>query len=218
MPFALLRRLRPTRLLLALLALLVPASTAAAHAVVYPTTVESKAGSIFSLTVPTEKEDARTTGVELTIPSGLQVFSFEAAPGWRRAVQSTGEGESAVVQKVTWTGGSVPAGEMAVFRFTALPKSDATYAFRVRQTYSDGSVADWSGPEDADEPAPRVEAVADLTGGGDSSTLGIVALVVGGLGLLVGIAALAGARAARAHAEQPTGAGVGDPPRPRVEA
>jgi Domain of unkown function (DUF1775) len=82
-----------------------------------------------------------------------------------------------VIQKVTWTGGRVPTEEDAVFQFLASPDSSKTYTFTVRQTYSDGSVVDWSGPESSDTPAPRVEAKSSL-GGGSSSTLAIVALIV----------------------------------------
>ena len=93
-------------------------------------------------------------------------------------------------RKVTWTGGHVPTGEDAVFRFDASTSGAKTYTFDVRQTYSDGTVVEWSGPESSDTPAPSVEAVSSI-GGGGTSLLGIVALVVGALALLVGIVALA---------------------------
>ena len=59
----------------------------------------------------------------------------------------------------------------------------------MRQTYSDGSVVDWSGPESSDAPAPQVEFKSSL-GGGGSSTLAIVALVVGVLALVVAVIGL----------------------------
>ena len=73
--------------------------------------------------------------------------------------------------------------QFAVFQFLASADSAKTYSFKVRQTYSDGSVVDWSGPESSDAPAPRVEFKSSL--GGGSSTLAIVALVVGVLALIV---------------------------------
>ena len=51
------------------------------------------------------------------------------------------------------------------------------------------SVVDWSGPESSDSPSPTVEAKASL-GGGGSSTLAIVALVVAGAALVVAIVGL----------------------------
>jgi uncharacterized protein YcnI len=177
-------------LLLAAGAALAVAAGASAHAHVSPPVALAKEGQVFTLAVPTEKEDLTTTAIELTPPAGFAIDSFVPAPGWKRAVQQTGSGEEAVVQKVTWTGGSVPTGEDASFQFLASTDASKTYTFAVRQTYSDGSVVDWSGPEGSDTPAPTVEAKSSLGGGGGGSTLAIVALVVGAVGLLVGIAAL----------------------------
>ena len=47
---------------------------------------------------------------------------------------------------------------------SAQPSSAKTYTFGVRQTYSDGSVVDWSGPESSDTPAPTIEASSSLGG------------------------------------------------------
>jgi uncharacterized protein YcnI len=174
---------------LAAAAALTVAAAAAAHAHVSPPVALAKEGQVFTLAVPTEKEDLTTTKIELTPPAGFAIDSFVPTPGWKRAVQQQGSGEEAVVQKVTWTGGQVPTGEDATFQFLASTDAPKTYTFGVRQTYSDGSVVDWSGPESSDTPAPTLEAKSSL-GGGGSSTLSIVALVVGALGLLVGIAAL----------------------------
>ena len=65
-----------------------------------------------------------------------------------------------MIQKVTWSGGKVPTGEDAVFRFNGSMASDKTYTFQVRQTYSNGKVVDWSGSESSDTPAPTIEAVS----------------------------------------------------------
>jgi uncharacterized protein YcnI len=167
---------------------LITAAAAQAHGVISPPVAEKSVLQQFSLSVPTEKEGATTT-IEMTAPSGFAIDSFEAAPGWKRTVKSTGSGDSAVVNQVTWSGGSVPTGEDAVFHFNASADSSKTYVFDVRQTYSDGSVVDWNGPETADTPAPRVKAVASL-GGDSSSTLAVVALVVAIVGGLLGLAAL----------------------------
>ena len=141
---------RPRRasvLALATVGALVLVAGASAHAIVSPPVAKAKALQQFTLSVPTEKENATTTGVELTVPAGFAIDSFEPAPtGWKRQVLATGSGESAVVQKVTWTGGSVPTGEDSVFRFNASTDATKTYTFDVRQTYSDGSVVDWNGP------------------------------------------------------------------------
>jgi uncharacterized protein YcnI len=174
-------------------AALVLAGAAWAHAEISPAIFQAGEGREFVLAVPTESADATTTSVELTPPAGFQVFGFAAVPGWRRTVDQTGEGEDATITKVTWSGGSVPEGEYARFPFTGNGDDVETYAFEIRQTYSDGSIVDWSGPEDSDEPAARVTAIEELGGGGGdggSNTLSIIALVIGGLGLVAGVAAL----------------------------
>ncbi|HXE93073.1 MAG TPA: DUF1775 domain-containing protein [Gaiellaceae bacterium] len=170
---------------------LVFAGSAFAHANVSPAVVLAKNAQVFALAVPTEKENAFTTQVELTPPSGFSIDSFAPAAGWKRQEQTTGTGEETVVQKVTWTGGKVPTGEDAFFQFLASTDAAKTYSFKVRQTYSDGSVVDWSGPESADTPAPSIEARSSLGGGGGNNTLAIVALAVGVIALVVAVAGLA---------------------------
>ena len=170
-------------------AALVVAASAAAHAHVSPPVALSKSGQVFTLAVPTEKEGVTTTKVVLTVPDGFAIDSFVPASGWKRDVQQTGSGEEAVVKSVSWSGGSVPTGEDAAFQFLAQAQSSKTYTFGVEQTYSDGSIVNWNGSESSDTPAPTVEAKSSL-GGGGGSTLAIVALVVGAVGILLGGLAL----------------------------
>jgi uncharacterized protein YcnI len=168
---------------------LVAAASASAHAHISPPVVLAKEGQLFTLDVPTEKEGAQTTKIVLTVPSGFSIDSFVDAPGWQRQVQSTGSGEEAVIQSVTWSGGKVPTDEVSHFAFLGRTDASKTYAFSVEQSYSDGSVVNWSGSESSDTPAPTVEAKSSL-GGGGSSTLAIIALVVGAVGILLGGLAL----------------------------
>lgn len=183
------RRVRAAIGGVAVVAALAAATSAWAHAEVSPSVVLAKSSQVFTLAVPTEKEGLTTTTIEMTPPSGFGIDSFAPAPGWKRDVQSTGSGEQAQVQKVTWSGGHVPTDEDAIFQFIGTPSSAKTFTFTVRQTYSDGSIADWSGPESSDTPAPTLDAKSSL-GGGGSSTLAIVALVVGGVGVVLGTLAL----------------------------
>ena len=165
--------------------------SAFAHANVSPPVVVSKKGQFFTLDVPTEKENAATTKVELTPPSGFSIDSFAPSAGWKREAQTTGTGENTVIQKVTWTGGNVPTEEDAVFQFLASTDAAKTYSFKVRQTYSDGTVVDWAGSESSDTPAPTVEAKSSL-GGGGSNTLGIVAVALAVIALVAAVAGLVG--------------------------
>ncbi|MGH3048652.1 MAG: DUF1775 domain-containing protein, partial [Gaiellaceae bacterium] len=180
-------RRRFSALAAAALGALALAGSAFAHARVSPAVSLSGQLQLYSLAVPTEKEGLATTKIVLTVPGGFGIDSFVASSGWTRHLQATGSGEDAVVQKVTWTGGSTPTGEDSLFQFLAQPAKSGTYTFQVEQTYSDGSIVDWSGPESSDSPAPGIEAVSSLGGGGGSSTLAIAALAVAGLALLVAL-------------------------------
>jgi uncharacterized protein YcnI len=182
-------RTRITALAVVALAPLVAAAAASAHAEVSPPVALAKTGQVFTLAVPTEKDGATTTTVELTPPQGFAIDSFAAAPGWKRSVQQTGSGEEAAITSVTWSGGAVPTGEDATFAFVASAAASGRYTFAVRQTYSDGTVVNWSGPESSDTPAPVVDAVSSL-GGGGTSTLAIVGIALAALALVVGVAGL----------------------------
>jgi uncharacterized protein YcnI len=170
------------------LAALAFSTPAWAHAHVSPPTVLANESQVFTLAVPTEKEDASTTSIELIPPQGFSIDSFVPSPGWKRSVQQTGSGEEATVTKVTWTGGSVPTGEDAAFSFLGAPGGSGDYTFQVRQTYSDGSVVDWAGPESSDTPAVTLTAVSSF--GGGTSALTIVALILGAIGVVLGGIAL----------------------------
>ena len=172
-------------------AVLLPA-TASAHARVSPPVSVAGKLQLYSLAVPTEKSGLTTTTIVMTVPVGFGIDSFvPPPPGWQMHLQQTGSGDSAVVTKVTWTGGTTPTGEDSLFQFLAQPASAETYTFQVQQTYSDGSIVNWAGPESSEAPAPTIE-VASSLGGGGVSVLTIVAVVVGVLGLVAGGFALIG--------------------------
>lgn len=165
---------------------------ALAHADISPAVGLSGTGQLFTLAVPTEKEGLTTTQVELRPPGGFSIDSFVPSPGWSRDVQTSGSEHDSEITHVTWSGGNVPHDEDAIFQFVASADSSKTYSFSVRQTYSDGTVVDWAGPESSDSPAPVVELKSSL-GGGGSDTLAIVAIVLGAVALLVaGVGLLSG--------------------------
>lgn len=174
---------------------LLPA-TAFAHARVSPAVSLKGELQLYSLAVPTEKEGLTTTKIVFTVPAGFGIDSFVPAPaGWRQQIQQSGAGESAVVTRVTWSGGHTPTGEDSLFQFLAQPSSSKTYTFGVQQTYSDGSIVNWAGPESSEAPAPTIQ-VKESLGGGGTPLVAVIALIVGVLALMVaGFAALtAGSR------------------------
>jgi uncharacterized protein YcnI len=178
----------------ALLVALVGPATALGHARVSPAVSLAGQLQLYSLAVPTEKANLTTTKIALTVPGGFGIDSFvPPPPGWSQQLKQTGSGDSAVVSQVTWTGGHTPTGEDSLFQFLAQPAKSGAYTFQVAQTYSDGSIVEWSGPESSEAPAPTIEAASSLGGGGGgggTSVLTIVALIVGVLGLVAGAFAL----------------------------
>jgi len=173
--------------------MLLSPAIAGAHARISPPVSVAGKLQLYSLAVPTEKEGLTTTTIVMTVPAGFGIDSFVPPPlGWQTHLQQTGSGDSAVVTKVTWTGGRTPTGQDALFQFLAQPASAKTYTFQVQQTYSDGSIVNWAGAEASQAPAPTVQASDSLGGASGTSVLTIIALVVGVLGLLAGAFALIG--------------------------
>jgi uncharacterized protein YcnI len=174
---------------------LVVAAGASAHAIMSPAVVKAdNTLQQFTLSVPTEESGAVTTKIVLTVPSAFAIDSFEPPPApWKMVTKSTGSGDSTVFQQVTWTGGRTPTGLDSVFRFNGSIAKPGTVMFQVRQFYSSGKVVDWTDPSEAsDTPAPRVEAVSSF-GGGGTSTIEIVALVLAIAALVIAVIGLLGA-------------------------
>jgi uncharacterized protein YcnI len=182
-----------TTLLGALAATGILAGAAGAHAAVSPAVSLAGHLQLYSLAVPTEKDRVRTTKVVLTVPAGFAIDSFAPSPGWRRVLRQTGSGSSATVQKVTWRGGRVPTGEDSLFQFLAEAARPGMLTFHVEQTYSDGSIVDWTGSERSGDPAPTIEVVSSLspTGGSGGSAGGITVLEI--VAITLSVLALLGA-------------------------
>jgi uncharacterized protein len=143
-------------------------------------------------------------------------------------VEAEGEQINEEVATVTWTGdgqtGIVKPGEFQDFGLSVgVPDKPGTkLTFKALQTYDNGEVVRWIGPPDAEEPAPQVtltaagaeEEHAAATEPTSSSTsadegeddtgaptwLAVLALVLGGLGLLAGVLGLARSRRPRVSA------------------
>ena len=128
------------------------------------------------------------------------------------------------VARVTWTADrhhdAIRPGQFRDFGLSlAVPqgKPGDTLPFKALQTYEGGEIVRWIGPSDSDEPAPTLTLTASGAGGGHGApteagerasapaaaatadaggddTLAIVALAVGALGLVAGLAGLFAAR------------------------
>ena len=187
-------------------ATLVVASAASAHVTLQPSEVPAGGFTRLDVRVPNETDNAGTTKVEVQFPPGFESVSTEPVPGWTAVVKKGQE-----VDTVTWTGngrtGIVKPGEFQDFGLSlATPDKPGTkLTFKALQTYDDGEVVRWIGPPDAEEPAPQVTLTqptetatatpADTTEEEDDDDgapvwLVIVALALGGLGLVAGVAGL----------------------------
>ncbi len=126
-------------------------SGALAHAVVRTELggTESAAGKseTYRLQVPVEK-DADTTTVRLTVPAGLKFSRLMPTPGWTWTAEKDANGN---VTAITWTGDAKPM-EFVRFYFQATnPADPGEFAWRVDQTYADGTVVHW---DDTDPTTP----------------------------------------------------------------
>jgi uncharacterized protein YcnI len=174
----------------ALLVGLVWPALAAAHARISPPVSLAGELQLYSLAVPTEQAGATTTKIVLAVPPGFSIDSFVPSPGWRRTVQQSVVANGAIAETVTWSGGAVPTGEDALFQFLGEASKDGSYDFQVDQTYSNGAIVDWAGPESSPTPGPSVQAESSL-GGGGSSLLALAALAVAAVALVVAVVGLA---------------------------
>jgi uncharacterized protein len=185
-------------------------TAAAAHVTLQPTEAPAKGFVVEDLRVPNEEATA-TTRVSVKFPDGFAEVSFQPVPGWSVKVKktklakpiTTDEGDKLTeqVSVVTWTGGRIAPGEFQDFpMLLQIPdRAGTTLTFKAIQAYDNGKVVRWIGPPDAQEPAPQVKVTAaegqtasttpaastsNEEGDGDSNTLALIALIVGGLGLL----------------------------------
>ncbi len=226
-------------ILAAVAALLLAPAAAQAHVTLQPDTAPAGGFTRLDVRVPNERDDAGTTKVDVQLPPGFIAASYEPVPGWKVKVTrskaaepiDTGEGlkSDTQVSRITWTGdgkaGVIAPGEFQDFGLSLkMPDGQAgdKLTFKALQTYDDGQVVRWIGPEDADEPAPVVTLEGGAEGGGHGApgaapvgsqeqgapasgpaasaddggtdTLSIVAVVLGALALLAALGALAVAR------------------------
>jgi uncharacterized protein YcnI len=159
-------------------ALALPAA-ASAHVTLQPSTAPADGFTRLDVRVPNERDDASTVKVDVQLPPGFAFVSYEPRPGWKVTVKRAKaeqpievEGGFEVdeeVRQITWQGGRIGPGEFVDFGLSLrMPKGEAgaKLSFKALQTYEDGDVVRWIGPEDADEPAPVVTLTDASSGGG----------------------------------------------------
>jgi periplasmic copper chaperone A len=209
-------------LLCSLVTALVVTPVAAAHVTVNPGEWEAGGFARFAVRVPNEQANADTTEVTVQFPESVISASFQPVPGWKRTVEMAtldepvevfGEQVTERIASVTWSGGTIAPGEFQEFgvSFQVPETPGEELVFPSLQTYSNGEVVRWIGPEDSDTPAPIVAVTApaeeEAEAGGQPASeaptptaaetedegdgLATVALILGIAGLAAGLAALA---------------------------
>jgi len=151
---------------LGVISILFVAAPVFAHVVVSPDQVGIGEYQEFSISVPNEKEIS-TTGVKLIVPSSIRSVTPNVKPGWTIDVVKDGE----TVKEISWTGGSIPAGQRDKFLFqTQAPATATTLVWKAIQTYEDGSTVEWihepageSHGENSDPPYSTTQVIDDLS-------------------------------------------------------
>jgi uncharacterized protein len=197
-----------------------PAGVASAHVTLQPN--EAPAGTFkrLDVRVPNERDDASTTKVQVKFPPGMARL---AQPVEAFGEQHD---EQVDTVTFTARGKGIAPGQFQDFGLSVgVPdKPNTRLTFKALQTYSSGETVRWIGAPDADTPAPQVKLTADTSDpamashgsssgtaatptaaassgadddGSGTSTVSVIALIVGGLGLVAGLAGVAAARRPR---------------------
>jgi uncharacterized protein len=196
---------------------------AAAHVTLQPDSAPAGGFVRLDVRVPNEQENASTNKVQVRFPDGFVEASYEPVAGWTASVKkkklakpvTSDEGDKITdqVSQITWTGkgsqGKIAPGQFQDFGLSVqIPdKPNTKLTFKAIQTYDNGDVVRWIGAPDSEEPAPQVEITPAAASGAatqpatkaeseddESKTLPIIALIVGGLALVLGGGALITAR------------------------
>ena len=165
-----------TTILITLGAGLALAAPAAAHVTIQPEELPAGTFTRLDVRVPTERDDASTTEVDVELPDGFYFVSYEPVAGWDVQLETEKLGEpveiepgfdaSEQVTRVTWTGegneGAIPPQAFQDFGLSVLtPDAEGeTLTFKALQTYDNGEVVRWIGAPDSEEPAPTVTLTA----------------------------------------------------------
>src|SRR4028119_916510 len=135
---------------LSLCAMLAVAAPVWAHVTVSPEEVAAGDYETLTVSVPTEKE-VPTTEIRVEVPKGFLLSGVQPVPGWEHAFEEDG----GVVTAVTFSGGEIRPREFQQFLVQAqAPEEPGAYPWKASQTYEDGSVVEWTGAPDSEEPPP----------------------------------------------------------------
>ena len=161
-------------------AVLAAPAVAQAHVTLNPREVTAGSFTVMNVRVPNERDDAGTVKVDVRFPDGFSTVLYKKVPGWKvkvvrekldKPVEREGLKITEQISKIVWIGnprkgGIVKPGQFEEFPIsTQVPQGEAgTFlTFKAYQTYRDGERVRWSGPPEAERPAPRVKLLAPAT-------------------------------------------------------
>ncbi|GGU23602.1 YcnI family copper-binding membrane protein [Streptomyces violascens] len=204
--------------------------TAFAHVTVQPEGAAAKGGyAVVDFKVPNERDNAKTVKLEVNFPTDHPLASVmpQPVPGWNVEVTKSkldkpltvhGKQINEAVTKVTWSGGTIEAGQFQKFPLSigSLPSDTDQLVFKALQTYDNNEVVRWiqepqKGQPEPANPAPTLKLTAAAAGGDDddaapaadasatgkkteaasSSDTDTTARILGVVGIVVGIAGVA---------------------------
>ena len=123
-----------------------------AHVSVYPKETTANAYEKYTVRVPVEKA-VSTTAVRLDFPAGVKVSTVMPVAGWSYEFAKDAEGRFA---GITWKASDegIKPNEFMEFSFVGKnPEQATSLSWKAYQTYADGSVVEWTGAPDSDNPA-----------------------------------------------------------------
>ena len=179
------------------------ATPAWAHVTVHPDTIPAGSSDVeLTFTVPNERDNANTVGLQVFFPSSLPLLTVNVlpVPGWnakvdtqtlRKPVQTDDGPVNDVVTDITWTAtsGGIAPGQYQDFDISAgqVPSQPGTVIFKSLQTYSSGEIVRWIQVADSQNPNPDTPAPI-LTLAGPAKTATSATTTDSNLGATEGIA------------------------------
>lgn len=111
-----------------------------AHVMVTPDSATTGERVLFKASVPNERT-VDVTGLRVVVPGGVTDATPTVHAGWSIATKKDANQQ---VAEITWSGGTIPAGQRDDFSFKAqVPGKSAELQWKAYQTYADGVTVAW---------------------------------------------------------------------------
>jgi uncharacterized protein YcnI len=126
-------------------------SPASAHVAISPDTAASGQFATYTFTVPNERDDQDTVGLDITLPAGFQLETAESLSGWQTVVDNRPDGTASAVH---WGHGRIPPHTFGRFALRGRTGDEpGVLSFASVQHYERDTEA-WTGSAESEHPAP----------------------------------------------------------------